>query len=87
MQCKRTSLAETGNLTRGVAVESKLVESSAGETGDLALVGQSNDAGTESSGGLLALEGEKVSSETGNVGGSHGSSGDSVLILVSFSFW
>jgi hypothetical protein len=79
MQCKNTSLAKTGNLTRGVAVEGKLVESAAGETGDLALVGQSNDAGTESSGGLLALEGEEVGSKTGNVGGSHRGSRDGVL--------
>lgn len=86
MQCKYTSLAKTGNLTRGVAVEGKLVESSAGETSDLVLVGQSNDAGTESSGGLIALEGEEVGSETGNVGGSHGGSRDGVLIYL-LAFW
>jgi hypothetical protein len=82
MQCNNTILAATDNLTRGVAVEGKLVGSSAREASDLALVGQSNNAGTESSRGLLALEAEEIGSETSNVGGSHGGSRDGVLMYL-----
>jgi hypothetical protein len=66
-------------LSGGVAVEGEPVGGTAGETSDLAGGGKSNQAAAESSGGLLTLETEDVSSETSNVGSSHGGSRDGVL--------
>lgn len=63
----------------GVAVEGKVVDGAGGKTGDLALEGESSEAGGESSRCLLALESQDVGSETSNVGGSHGGTGDGVL--------
>lgn len=70
-------------LTGGVAVEGKAVLGAAGETGDHALGGESDEAGRESSRGDLALETQEVSSETSNVGRSHGGSRDGVLGALS----
>lgn len=73
---------ENGNqahLSVGVAVEGKVVLGTAGETGDLVLLGKSSETGGESSGGLLALEAKDVGSETSNVGRSHRGTGDGVL--------
>jgi hypothetical protein len=66
------------HLTRGVAVEDKVVGSARRKTGDLALVGKSNDARDKGSRGPLALESKEVCGETSDVGGSHGGSGDGV---------
>lgn len=67
------------NLTRGVAIEGKVVGGTAGKTSDLVLVGQGLNAGTENSGGHLALESQKVGGKTSNVGSSHGGTRDGVL--------
>jgi hypothetical protein len=66
------------HLTRGVAVEDKVVGSARRKTGDLALVGKSNDARDKGSRGPLALESKEVCGETSDVGGSHGGSRDGV---------
>lgn len=65
-------------LTGGVAVEGKVVESSAGKASDDVLGGEGLDARAESSRRPRALESKKVSTETGNVGRSHRGSGDGV---------
>lgn len=62
----------------GVSVEDEVVGGSAGQTGDLVLGGEGDDAGAEGSGRLLALEAEEVGSETGDVGAGHRGTGDSI---------
>jgi hypothetical protein len=75
-------------LSRGVAVESQLVDAAARNAAQDTVVGSAGNVGAELSGALLALEGEKVSTETSNVGRSHRSARDGVLfaVLASLSF-
>lgn len=63
----------------GVAVEGKLVDGTGGNAREDARVGAAGNVGAESSGGLLAEEGEEVGAETGDVGSGHGSARDGVL--------
>ncbi len=67
----------------GVAVESKLVDSAAGKTSELASGGDALDVGAQRSGRLLAVLGEEVGTETSDVGGRHGGAGDGVLFASS----
>lgn len=71
---------------RRSAVEDEVVDGSRLDAGDLVLVGKGLDAGGKSRRGLLALEGQKVSTKTSNVGRSHRGSGDGVLEILSVLF-
>jgi hypothetical protein len=72
--CQRRS-----HLTAGVAVEGKVVLGARRKTGDLVLSGKGLEARGESSGSPLALKAQDVSTETSNVGSSHGGTRDGVL--------
>ena len=68
------------HLRRGrVAIEGKSVDGSAGQTRQKVLVSRASNVTAQRSGGLLALEGEKVGRKTGNMRRSHRSARDGVL--------
>ena len=64
---------------RAAAVVDDGVDGSALDAGDLVLGGEVLDRGGQGSGRDLAVEAQKVGTETSDVGRSHGSSGDGVL--------
>lgn len=68
--------SEPNRLSRGVAVEGKVVDSAAGDAGELVLGRGALDVGAELSGGLPAEEGEEVGTETSDVGAGHGGTRD-----------
>lgn len=67
-----------GYLTRGVAVEGEQVDSAGGDVAQDARGCSAGNVGAENLRGLGTKEGQEVGTETSNVGGSHGGTGDGV---------
>lgn len=70
------------HLTAGVAVEGKVVLGARSETSDLVLDRKSSKTSTQSSRSDLAFKSKDVGSETSNMRGGHGSTGDGVSTAV-----